>query len=82
MKRSEYLRRCQMCATLKGGVFDIKKNVPDDLKVVFDGIAYYPVSYTLGFGKDGAVVHKATLHDLTANAVVGAPLAKVEEYKR
>ena len=47
--RREYLEMCQKVSVLPSGVFGIKQNVPDDLKVVHNGIAYYPISYKLSF---------------------------------
>lgn len=46
--------------------------------VVYGGIAYYPEKYELSFYKDGSVRHIAILHDTKANALVYAPLEKVD----
>jgi hypothetical protein len=53
--------------------------VPDDLRVVWKGIEYYPEAYTLEYRQDGKIAHTCRLHDLTANAVVGAPLNEVTQ---
>ena len=58
----------------------IKENVPDELKVVHNGIVYYPVAYELSFDK-GQTVHKAILHDLKANSITYADLGKVKKYE-
>lgn len=80
MDRTEYLHLCQRVSTLKSGIFGIKENVPDDLKVVFNGIVYYPVAYELSFDK-GQTVHKAILHDLKANSITYADLNRVDKQK-
>jgi len=62
---------------LPQGMFGIRQNVPDNRKVVFDGITYYPQGYLLEFDEQGLVIHTAILHDLTKNAIVYCPLHKV-----
>ena len=78
MERKAYLEMCREVSTLDGGIERVKLNVPDRLRVVYAGIEYYPVAYELGFRDDGSVRHTAIMHDLKANAVVYAELAKVE----
>ena len=78
--RREYLEMCQKVSVLPGGIFGIKQSVPDDLKVVFNGIVYYPVAYELSFDK-GQTVHKAILHDLKANSITYADLNRVDKQK-
>jgi hypothetical protein len=56
----------------------IKINVPERLKVEYKGIKYYPLGYSIYFNRDGSVKHYVTLHDLKANAVVGALLQDVK----
>lgn len=51
-------------------------HIPDDCKVEYDGITYYPEGYELSF-KKGATVHTAILHDLKANSVMRCPLGAV-----
>ena len=81
MQRDIFLQMCQMVSVLPGGVFGIKQNVPDDLKVVHNGIAYYPISYKLSFD-NGRPTHTAILHDLKANCIVNANLETVTKYER
>ena len=78
MERKKYLELCQRCAVLEAGVLGIKKNVPKELCVVYDGIVYYPVAYRLSFDKAGYAVHTAVLHSLSANSTTDAKLEKVE----
>lgn len=79
MERNKYLHYCRECAMIKSEeVYNIK-NVPDRLKVIFDGVEYYPVAYQLRFNRDGTVNHTAVLHDLHANSITHAPLEKVVE---
>lgn len=82
MNRDEYLKMCQKVSILKNGICGIKENVPDELKVIYNGNAYYPVAYELSFDYKGNVTHKAILHDLNANAITYANLKKVEKYER
>ena len=80
MDRTEFLQMCQRISVLKSGICGIKENVPDELKVVHNGIVYYPVAYELSFDK-GQTVHKAILHDLKANSITYADLGKVKKYE-
>ena len=79
MDRKLYLELMRKCAMLDRGIFGICVYVPDDLRVVWKGIEYYPEAYTLEYRQDGTVAHTCRLHDLTANAVVGAPLNEVTQ---
>ena len=81
MQRDIFLKMCQKVSVLPGGVFGIKQNVPDDLKVVHNGIAYYPISYKLSF-ENGRPTHTAVLHDLKANCIMNADLETVTKYER
>lgn len=78
MDRSEYLELCRQCARLPDGVQNIKKNVPDPLRVIHAGIEYYPVSYELAFDKDGKPTHHVILHDLKANSTIKCDLSKID----
>lgn len=71
--RTKYLQMCRDCAMLS-----VKNNVPDNLLVMYGGIEYYPVSYTLAFENTGATRHIATIHDLKANCVHGVLLKDIE----
>ena len=66
---------------LKSGICGIKENVPDDLKVIHNGIIYYPVAYELSFDK-GQTRHTAILHDLKANSITHAKLDRVDKFKK
>jgi hypothetical protein len=81
MDRTEFLQMCQKLSMLKSGICGIKENVPDELKVIYNGIAYYPVSYELSFGDKGNVRHTAILHDLKANSIMNVDLGKVIKYE-
>ena len=81
MERKKYLELCQKAAMLSDGLMGIKQNVPDELKVVVDGIAYYPLQRVTGFDGKGSLVLFARLHDIKANCVVECPIEKVKEYK-
>ena len=81
MDRTEFLQICQKVSVLKSGVCGIKENVPDELKVIYNGIAYYPVSYDLSFDDKGNVRHTAILHDLNANSIMNVNLERVTKYE-
>lgn len=79
MDRKLYLELMRRCAVLPRGIYGICLDVPDELRVVWKGIEYYPEAYTLEFRPDGTIAHTCRLHDLEANAVVGAPLHEVTQ---
>ena len=70
---------CQKVSVLKSGSCGVKENVPDDLKVIHNGIVYYPVAYELSFDK-GQTKHTAILHDLKVNSIINADLGRVDKY--
>ena len=80
MDRKLYLELSQKVSVLKNGICGIKENVPDELKVIYNGIAYYPVSYELSFD-NGKPTHTAILHDLKANSITNAKLGEVTKYE-
>ena len=80
MQRDIFLQLCQKVSVLKNGICGIKENVPDELKVIYNGIAYYPVSYELSFD-NGKPTHTAILHDLQANSITSADLERVTKYE-
>lgn len=79
MQRDIFLQLCQKVSVLKNGISGIKENVPDELKVIYNGIAYYPVSYELSFDDKGNVIHTAILKDLKANSLLYCRLEDVKE---
>ena len=79
MQRNLYLQLCQKCSVLPSGICGIKENVPDELKVIYNGIAYYPVSYELSFDDKGNSIHTAILKDLKANSLLYCELENIEE---
>ena len=78
MERKRYLEMCREVATLDSGIERIKLEVPDHLRVVYDGKEFYPVKYELEFQKDGTVIHTAVIHELGTNAWHYVPLDKVD----
>ena len=80
IERTLFLQMCQKCSVLPSGICGIKENVPDDLKVVHNGIMYYPVAYQLSFD-EGQTRHIALLHDLNANSITQANLERVSKYE-
>lgn len=75
MDRGEYLNMCRDCAMMKErGFYGVLKNVPDELRVVYREMEFYPVSYELGFFENGQVNHIAKIHDLKTNSVCYVPL--------
>ena len=80
MQRDIFLQICQKVSVLKNGLCGIIENVPDELKVIHNGIEYYPTAYELSFDK-GQPVHTAILHDLKANSITNADLERVTKYE-
>ena len=80
MDRKLYIELCQKVSVLKSGICGIKENVPDELKVIHNGIAYYPISYELSFD-NGKPTHTTILHDLKANSITNADLERVTKYE-
>ena len=69
--RAQYLQMCRQCAIIKDrDSYGLIDGVPDDLRVIYNGIEYYPLSYTLSFEQDGTTRHSATVHDLRANSTI------------
>ena len=81
IERKTYLEMCQKVSVLPSGVQNLKQNVPDKLKVVFDGVAYYPVSLDISFDKDGRVINTAIIHSLHANSVIERNLKDISVYE-
>ena len=79
--RTVFLQMCQKVSVLKNGICGIKENVPNELKVIHNGIEYYPVAYELSFDDKGNVRHTAILHDLKANSIMNVDLGKVTKYE-
>lgn len=80
MDRKLYLELCQKVSVLKNGICGIKENVPNELKVIHNGIEYYPIAYELSFN-NGKPTHAAILHDLKANSIMNVDLGKVTQYE-
>ena len=79
MDRKLYLELCQKVSVLKDGICRIKQNIPDEFKVVYNDIVYYPVAYELSF-ENGQSLHTAILHSLNTNSIIYAKLERVEKY--
>lgn len=77
MERKPYLELCQRCAVLPDGVMHTKIHIPDECKVTYNGVEYYPAGYKLTFDVTSKAVHIAILHDLNANCVIEVPLSSV-----
>lgn len=82
MNRKLYLELCQKVSVLKDGVLGIKENVPDELKVIYNDIVYYPVAYVLAFDEKGNPQHDVILHDLRANSIAQGKLERVKQYEQ
>ncbi len=80
MNRTDYLELCRKVSVLQNGICGVKKDVPAELQVELDGIAYYPQSYELAF-QNGNVLHFAILHDLNTNSITKCRLDKVGRVK-
>ena len=79
MDRTNYLNLCKECAMIcNEGLYSVKVNVPERLRVEYKGAKYYPAGYQLAFKRDGSVIHTAILHDLQANCMAYVPLQDVK----
>lgn len=79
MDRTNYLNLCKECAMIcDEGLYAVKVDVPERLRVEYKGAKYYPVGYQLAFKRDGSVIHTAILHDLNANCMAYVPLQDVK----
>ena len=78
MDRTEYLKMCQKVSVYKK-ISGVITDLPDELKVRYKEIVYYPLEYILSFDKEQPR-HTAVLHDLNSNSIVHAELEKVENY--
>lgn len=78
MERNEFLKMCQRVSILPDGVMHTKKNVPKELRVVFDGHEYYPEYFEIKF-EAGRVFNVAILHELNANCRMCVSLDLVEK---
>lgn len=77
MDRKFYLELCQKVSVLKSGILGIKENVPNELKIIYNGIVYYPVAYVITFDEKGNPQHDVILHDLRANSITQGKLERV-----
>ena len=78
MERNDYLKLAQRANMLPRGARDFRPNCPDELRVIFAGGEYYPLSLRIWFMPDGTPKHSAELVDCKSATMVTAPLEKVE----
>ena len=79
MDRTKYLNLCKECAMIcNEGLYTVKVDVPERLRVEYKDAKYYPVGYQLAFKRDGSVIHTAILHDLNASSMAYVPLQDVK----
>ena len=71
--RNEYIRMCQKVAMLPRGA-----EIPEELRLVFRGIEWYPIYYAMKFDSEGDAVNVACLRDLNANCTDYAILTEIE----
>ena len=80
MERKKYLEMCQKVAVLEDGEMHIKKNVPNELKVIYKGVVYYPIERVESFDNKGNLILGARIHHLKENSVVECLLKNVKEF--
>lgn len=78
MERNDFLKMCQKVSMLPDGVMRTKKNVPKELRVVYNNHEYYPEYLEIKFD-NGKVRNIAVLHELKANCRMCVPLDLVEK---
>lgn len=81
MQRNEFLKMCQKVSVLPDGVMHTKKDVPKELRVVYNNHEYYPEYLEIKFD-NGKVRNIAVLHELQVNCRIDVPLDLVEKLKR
>ena len=80
MDRKEFLQICQRVSVLPETTMHVKKAIPPELTVLYEGIQFYPVGYEMTF-KQGISQHTAILHDMKAHSVSYVDLSRVEKFK-
>lgn len=78
MDRKTYLLMCRECAMLETDAKGIPYYIPNRLKVVWNGLEFYPMELTISFDKQGNVQNHCRFHDLRANSIAGAELWEVK----
>ena len=78
MERNDYLTLAQRANMLPKGARDFRPNCPDELRVIFAGGEYYPLSLRIWFMPDGSPKHSAELVDCKSATMVTAPLHEVK----
>ena len=78
MQRNEFLKMCQKVSVLPDGVMHTKKDVPKELRVVYNNHEYYPEYLEIKFD-NGKVRNIAVLHELEANCLLCVKLDLVEK---
>lgn len=68
MDRKKYLQLCQKNAVN-----------PKTIKVLVDGVEYYPIGYDLKFNSKGEPLHHTILQDTKAGSIVIARLCDIKE---
>lgn len=80
MDRKEFLQICQKVSVLPETTMHMKKAIPPELTVLYEGIQFYPIGYEMTF-KQGISQHTAILHDMKAHSVSYVDLSRVEKFK-
>lgn len=80
MKRSEFFSIAQMAAIYTKGFKNLDCPAKNNLLVMVNGIAFYPMSIEIGYNENGEVVDLAKLHDTKTNSVISIQLERVEKY--
>lgn len=76
--RKEFLQICQKVSVLPETTMHIKKAIPPELTVLYEGIQFYPIGYEMTF-KQGISQHTAILHDMKAHSIMKVDLERVEK---
>lgn len=77
MQRNDFLKMCQKVSVLPNGVMHTKKDVPKELRAVYNNHEYYPEYLEIKFD-NGKVKNIAVLHELQSNCRMCVPLELVE----
>lgn len=78
MERKQYLLMCRECAMLEKNEKGVPCSTPDRLRIVWQGLEFFPIDLTISFDREGNVRNHCKFHDLRADSVAGAELWEIK----
>ena len=80
MKRNEFFSIAQMATIYTKGFKNLDSPAKNNLLVMANDVAFYPMSVEIGYNENGEVVDIAKLRDTKTNSVISIQLERVEKY--